>query len=429
MKYTTPPSELFIRNRKKLTTRMAAGHIAVFFANDLLMDNADSHYRFTQNSDLYYLSGIDQEEVILVLFPDAPREEWKEILFIRKTSELIQVWEGWKYSPQEATTASGVQNIRFFEDFRSVFRMMVTVAEGVYISVNEHERNGLFTATSAYKFAEELRREFPGHSIRRAGPVMEHLRAIKEPEEIAQMKEAMAITGKAFRRLLKFVKPGVTEYQVEAEILHEFLYNRATGPAYQSIVASGANACVLHYVQNDQPCVAGDVLLLDFGAEYGNYSADLSRSIPVSGRFTQRQKDVYNACLRVFKQARALLKPGMLIDELNRQTGLIMQEELLTLGLLTQAAIDGQDAKWPAYKKYFMHGTSHHLGLDTHDSGNRYAAMEAGMVFTCEPGIYITAEKLGIRIENDILLTADGNVDLMAEIPIEADEIEELMNS
>jgi Xaa-Pro aminopeptidase len=429
MKYNPPSADLFIRNRRKFASRMAAGHVAVFFANDLVMDNADSHYRFSQNSDLYYLTGIDQEEVILVLFPDAPREEWKEVLFVRKTSELIQVWEGWKYSPEEATAASGIQNVRYVDEFRSVFRMMVTRADGVYHCVNEHERNSHFTPTEAHRFAEDLRREFPGHAMRRAAPILENLRALKEPEEIVQMREAISITDKAFRRLLRYVRPGVTEYGVEAEILHEFLMNRATGPAYQSIVASGANACVLHYVQNDKPCRDGDVLLLDFGAEYGNYSADLSRSIPVNGRFTPRQRQVYDACLRVFRAASKLIRPGATIDGVNKEVGLLMQEELLSLGLITKEDISKEDPKWPAYKKHFMHGTTHHLGLDTHDAGDRYAPMQPGMVFTCEPGIYIAAEKLGIRIENDLLVTADGNEDLMPSTPIEAGEIEELMNA
>lgn len=427
MKYTAPPASLFIKNRKKFAARMAPGHIGIFFSNELLVDNADSHYPFKQDSSMYYLSGIDQEECMLVIFPDAPRNEWKEILFIRKTSPTIQIWEGWKYSPEEATAASGISSIKYFEEFRSTLKWMVSQADGIYLDLNEHERNGLRAHTAAHQFAEDFRKEFPAHSIKRAAPILEDLRSVKEPEEIVQMREAIAITEKAFRRVMKFIKPGVWEHEIEAEIQHEFLRNRATGPAYGSIIASGRNACVLHYVQNNMQCADGDVILMDFGSEYGNYSSDLTRCLPVNGKFTPRQKDVYNAVLRVMKAATEMLKPGTIIEEYHKEVGKIMEAELLGLKLITKEDIAAQDPAWPAYKKYFMHGTSHYLGLDTHDVGSRYKPMKPGMVFTVEPGIYILEEKLGIRIENNILITENGNEDLMRTIPREVEEIEALM--
>lgn len=428
MKYNAPTKALFSGNRARFAAAMQPRHAAVFFSNEVLTVNADAHYRFSQNSNMYYLSGLDQEECILFLFPDAPKPEWKEVLFIRKTNETIQIWEGWKYSIEEAREASGIRAIRYVEEFEGFIRTVISHTQGFYLDFNEHERNGHAHAGPAHEFAQRLSGLYPGHGVLRAAPILERLRSIKSEEEIRQMREAISITEKAFRRILGYVKPGVMEYEIEAEIMHEFLRNRATGEAYGSIIASGRNACVLHYVLNNAPCKEGDVLLMDFGAEYGNYSADLSRSIPVSGRFSQRQKAVYNAVLRVMKAATQMLRPGTLLEEYHREVGRIMESELLGLGLLTKTDIENQNPDWPAYKKYFMHGTSHFLGLDTHDVGNRYEPMQPGMVFTCEPGIYILEENLGIRLENDILLTPDGNIDLMASIPLEADEIEDLMN-
>jgi len=428
MKYNPPSSKLFSNNRKAFAAQMKPNTIALFHSNDMIMNNADGHYTFVQNSNMYYLSGIDQEEVALLLFPDAPVEAWREVLFIRETNEHIQIWEGWKYSKQEAREASGVQNIKYYPKLDDFIRQIISHCEGIYIDINEHERNALITPSAGHRFADKFRREFPAHSIHRAAPILQDLRAIKSEEEVEIMKVACGITEKAFRRVLDFVKPGVYEYQIEAEIQHAFLSNRATGPAYDSIIASGRNACVLHYTQNNAICNAGDLILMDFGAEYGNYSSDLSRTIPVSGTFTQRQKDVYNACLSVFKQARAMLVPGNTLEAYHKKVGEIMTQELIGLGLITEEEVANQDPTWPAYKKYFMHGTSHFLGLDTHDVGNRYKPFAHGMVFTCEPGIYILEENIGIRIENDILITNDGPVDLMANIPIEVEEIEALMN-
>lgn len=428
MRYSVPSRELFIKNRKKFVQNIKPGHCAAFFANPMVNDNADSTYPFEQNSNTYYLSGIDQEEIVLFLFPDAPKKEWREILFIRKTNKTIQIWEGWKYSIEEAQAASGVETIKYFEEFEPFFASIAKHCLGVYLDFNEHSRNSVFTYSPAHEFAQRLKLRFPAHEIQRSSPILDYLRSKKEPEEITQIQKACDITEKAFRRVLEFTKPGKLEYEIEAEIIHEFIRNGADGHAYSPIIASGASACVLHYNQNDKVCNDGDVMLMDFGSAYGNYSSDLSRSIPINGKFTQRQKDVYNAVLRVMKEAKKLLVPGTIINDYNVQVGEMMQEELLELGLLKKEDIANQNPDYPAYKKYFMHGTSHFMGLDTHDLGNFYKPIEAGMVFTCEPGIYILGEGLGIRLENDILVTENEPKDLMVNIPIEAEEIEDLMN-
>lgn len=429
MKYTPLPAEFFVQNRAAFMAQMKPNTLAIFHSNELILTNADGAYTFSQNSNMYYLSGIDQEEVYLVLFPDAPNPDWKEMLFIRETNEHIQIWEGWKYSKKEAQDASGIAKVHFYKDFDTFLYRMASHADGFYVDINEHERNAIKAQGPGQAIAKMLRNEFPAHQIYRAAPILEGLRAIKSKHELTHLQTAIDITEKTFRRVAKFVKPGVYEYEIEAEIMHEFLRNRATGVAYGSIIASGRNACVLHYVENNKICNAGDMLLMDFGAEYGNYSADLTRTIPVSGRFTPRQKDVYNAVLRVMKQATAMLKVGNYLEEYHKAVGELMTEELLGLGLITKEQVATQNPDWPAYKKYFMHGTSHFLGLDTHDVGNRYKAFQAGMVFTCEPGIYILEENMGIRLENNILITEDGNIDLMANIPLEVEAIEDLMNS
>ncbi len=427
MKYTTLPASFFSNNRKKFAKQMKPQTIAVFHSNDLVADNADSHYRFSQNSNMYYLSGLDQEEIILVLFPDAPNEKWREMLFIRETNDHIRVWEGWKYSKEEAQEASGVDNVHFYGAFEDMLKRMISHFDGVYLDINEHERNALTTYSAGHRLATKFREEFPAHHIYRSAPICESLRAVKSEEELIPMKEAISITEKGFRRILSFIRPGVWEYEIEAEITHEFLSHRATGHAYNPIIATGANACVLHYVENKDQCQEGDLILMDFGAEYANYSADLTRTIPVSGRYTQRQRKVYDAVLRVMRQATSLLVPGTMLEEYHKEVGKMMEGELLGLGLITPQEVAEQKEDSPAYKKYFMHGTSHFLGLDTHDVGNRYKPLQPGMVFTCEPGIYIPDEGFGVRIENDILVSSSGPIDLMASIPVEAEEIEELM--
>lgn len=427
MKYTPIDASLFAANRQHFMARMKPGSIAFFNANDEMPRNGDLTYLFRQNSDLFWLSGIDQEQTILVLFPDAPLPRYREILFLRKTNEHIAIWEGHKYTKEEARQASGIQSVYWLDDYNSIVPMLMNHTVHVYTNLNENDRYSSDVPYRDLRFTRDLQVRYPAHFFERSGPILAQLRAIKADIEIKQIQKAIDITEKAFRRVLRFVKPGVKEYEIEAEIIHEFIRKRANGHAYTPIIASGKNACVLHYNDNNQECLSGDVILLDFGAEYANYAADLTRSIPVNGEFTERQRDVYNAVLRVMRQATKLLVPGNTIEKYHAEVGKIMEGELLGLGLISKEDIRDQNPEWPAYKKYFMHGTSHFLGLDVHDIGNRYEPMQPGMVFTCEPGIYIPEEGLGIRIENDILVTTKDPVDLMASIPVELEEIEEAM--
>ena len=428
-RYSPIDSSLFVENRKRFTELLKPASVAVFNSNDIMPGNADGTMRFLQNSDLFYLSGIDQEESILLMFPDFPAEEYREILFLRETSEEIAIWEGHKYTKEEAREASGVQTVFWLSQFEKVFNMLMAEAENVYLNTNEHIRAEVRVETRDARFIKWCQEHYPLHHYHRSAPLMYRLRAIKSEHEIKVMQEACNITEKGFRRILQFVKPGVMEYEIEAEYLHEFVRNRSRGFAYEPIVASGFNACVLHYIANSMECKAGDVLLMDVGAEYGNYNADMTRSIPVSGRFTERQKQVYNAVLRVKREAMKLLRPGAVVREYQKEVEKIMESELIGLGLLDKEDVKKQNPKNPLLKKYFMHGTSHHLGLAVHDVGNVYRKFEPGMVFTVEPGIYIREENLGIRLENNIVIQEDGLLDLMANIPIEAEEIEELMNS
>jgi Xaa-Pro aminopeptidase len=427
MEFPKAPSSLFINNRKNFAERMKPDSLAIFHSNDVMPRNADNFYAFRQNNDFFYLTGIDQEESILLLYPDAPKNEWKEVLFLTKTSEHIRIWEGEKYTQQQATEISGIKNVKWLENFETTFNTMMNYTSNVYINTNEHDRFSSEVPDKNLRKARELRIKFPAHEFTRSSPIMHELRAIKAEAEIELTKKACEITKKGFNRVLNFVKPDVWEYQIEAEITHEFLMNRGKH-AYDPIIASGENSNVLHYVTNNKQCKSGDIILFDFGAEYGNYCSDLSRTIPVNGRYSQRQRQVYDAVLRVFKAAKNMLRPGTILDEYHVEVGKIMEKELVDLGLLTMNDINSQDPETPAYKKYFMHGTSHFLGLDTHDVGNRYKPMQAGMVFTCEPGIYIRDEGFGVRLENDILVTEGEPVDLMADIPIEAQEIEDEMN-
>jgi len=427
MRYLPIVNKLFIENRERYKAHLLPKSIAFFNANDEMPRSADQSYPFHQHPDLFYLTGIDQEQSLLVIFPDAPLPKYREILFLRKTNEHIAVWEGHKYTKEEARAASGIQTIMWTEDIPSVIPMLMNHSLNVYINLNENDRFASEVPYKELRFSNEMKAKYPAHFFHRSGPIMAQLRAIKSDFEIQVMQRAIDITEKAFRRVLRFVKPGVMEYEIEAEITHEFIRKRATGHAYTPIIASGPNANVLHYIDNNQECKDGHVILLDFGAEYGNYAADLSRSIPVNGQFTERQRDVYNAVLRVMKQATAMLVPGNTIEKYHVEVGKIMEEELIGLGLLNRDEVKKQNPDMPLYKKYFMHGTSHFLGLDVHDIGNRYEPMKAGMVFTCEPGIYIPEEGLGIRLENDILITSKEPVDLMSNIPLEVEEIEELM--
>ena len=421
--------ELFISNRHNFVKHLLKCSLAVFHSNDIMPTNADGTMAFRQNNDLLYLSGIDQEESVLLLFPDAKDERNREILFIRETNDHILTWEGYKLTKEQAREVSGIKNIFWTSEFKQVLNTLMAEAEHVYLNSNEHLRAVVEVETRDARFVKWCKDTYPLHNYKRLAPIMHHLRAIKSDIEIALIKKACSITEKGFRRILQFVKPGVMEYEIEAELYHEFLRQRSRGPAYGSIIASGANACILHYVDNNRECKDGDVLLMDFAAEYANYASDLSRSIPVNGTFTKRQREVYDAVLHVFKTARNMLVPGNTLDQYHAFVGTVMQHELIKLGLLNENDVRNQDPDKPLYKKYFMHGTSHFLGLDVHDVGNKYRPFEAGMVFTCEPGIYIREEGLGIRLENDILVTANGPVDLMENIPLEAADIERLMKA
>lgn len=429
MKYSSINPQLFIDNRKKLLAELPANSMAIFFASDEMPRSADQAFVFRQNPDLFWLSGIDQEQTVLIIYPDCPNPLYREALFLRKTNEVIAVWEGHKYTQQEAKEASGIQQIFWEENFEATLPALMAYCDKVYLNLNENDRAANQVPYKDIRFANELKYNFPAHEIKRLGPIMSRLRSVKHSIEVDILKQACGITRDAFLRVLKFMKPGVMEYEVEAEIIHEFIRQRATGHAYTPIIASGYNACVLHYIENNKPCNDGDLVLMDFGSEYANYASDLTRTIPANGKFSPRQKEVYNAVLRVMKQAKTMLKPGAILADYNKEVGKIMESELIGLGLLDKDKVAKQDPENPLYKKYFMHGTSHFMGIDVHDIGNRYAPMQVGNVFTCEPGIYIPEEKLGIRIENDILITENGIVDLMHDIPLEVEEIEELMNS
>lgn len=428
MRYTPPSNDFFISNRQRFIQQMISGSIAVFNSNDIMPTSADGTLPFVQQSDIYYLSGIDQEESILCIFPDAWDPQHREILFLKETSEEIAIWEGDKLTKDRAREISGVQSIFWLSQFENIFASLLFQAKAVYLNSNEHLRASRQVETRDDRFGKWCRDKYPIHQYERAQPILHAIRVIKSDFEVRQLQTAVDITEQAFRRILKFVKPGVYEYEIEAEMIHEFVRHRSRRFAFQPIIASGYNACVLHYIENKDVCKAGDMVLMDFGAEYGNYNADLTRCIPVNGRFTERQKAVYQSVLKVQREAMKMLTPGNTIPEYHQEVGKIMESELVGLGLLSKTEIKNQQPANPAYKKYFMHGTSHHLGLDVHDYGYPQMKMEAGMVFTVEPGIYIREERLGIRLENDVVITNGGVIDLMKNTPIEIEEIEDLMN-
>ena len=429
MKYHPIDSALFVKNRKKFAAQMTSGSLAIFNSNDIYPIGADSTMPFQQQRDIFYLSGVDQEESILLIFPDALNPKHREILFLRETNDHIAVWEGAKLSKEQAFEVSGIKTVYWLTEFDKVFFDLMTEAKTIYFNTNEHYRQAVVTETRDDRFIKATKQKFPGHQVGRSFPIMEALRGVKEPEEIALIQTACNITEQGFRRLLGFVKPGVWEYEIEAELLHEFVRNRSRGFAYTPIIASGANANVLHYIENNKECKDGDLLLLDVAAEYANYASDLTRTIPVNGKFTKRQRQVYDAVLRVKNEATKLLVPGTIWAEYHKEVGKIMTSELLGLGLLDKADVANENPEWPAYKKYFMHGTSHHMGLDTHDYGALKTPMKANMVFTVEPGIYIPEEGFGVRLEDDVVIQEQGApLNLMANIPIEAEEIEALMH-
>jgi Xaa-Pro aminopeptidase len=430
MKYHPIASELFIKNRKKFMEQMAPNSLAVFNSNDIYPISSDSTIPFQQHRDIFYLSGVDQEESILVLFPDASNPAQREVLFLKETDEHIAVWEGEKLTKEAAFERTGVKTVYWLSQWEQVFNQMMAEAEAIYLNTNEHLRANTEVQTREDRFIEWVKKKYPAHQVKKSAPILHRLRSLKEPEEVALMQNACDITAQALDRIFKFIRPGVWEYEIEAEIIHEFIRNRSKGFAYTPIIASGYNACVLHYIQNNAQCKDGDVILMDFGAEYANYASDQTRCVPVNGKFTPRQKAVYNAVLNVKKSAEKLLRPGITIPEYHKEVGHLMEKELLDLKLIDKTDIKNQNPDWPAYKKYFMHGTSHFIGLDTHDAGLYNEPIQAGMIFTCEPGIYIPQENLGIRLEDDLIVQENGDpFNMMANIPLEAEAIEEAMNS
>ncbi|MCH1539400.1 MAG: aminopeptidase P family protein [Flavobacteriaceae bacterium] len=428
MRYQALSSNFYKKTRSSFMDEMLPKSIAIFNSNDTYPISADSVLPFEQHRDIFYLTGVDQEETILLLFPDAHDPKMREVLFVTETNDHIAVWEGAKLTKKQATERSGIETVFWLQDFDRILNQLSAFNETFYFNTNEHYRQSVETETREDRFIKKCKEQYPAHGVAKSNPILQKLRAVKSIEEVDQIQTACNITEKGFRRLLSFVKPGVWEYEIEAELAHEFLKNRSKGFAYTPIIASGANANVLHYTENNAQCKSGDLLLLDVAAEYGNYKSDLTRTIPVSGKFTDRQKEVYNAVLRVKKEATKLLVPGTIWKEYHKEVGLIMTSELLGLGLIKDSDVKNQDPNWPAYKKYFMHGTSHHIGLDTHDYGLLHLPMEANMVFTVEPGIYIPEEGFGIRLEDDVVIQSQGSpLNLMGNIPIEADEIETLM--
>lgn len=426
MRYSKIPESLFIKNRKRLGEKLENNSVAIINANDRMPRNGDQNYKYRQNSDLFYLTGIEQEETKLLIYK-SPEGETGEILFILKADPMLEIWEGHKLSPEEAEDISGLQNIKLLPDFELSAKEIILAAENIYLNTNEYAKYTTPVPYADLRFIEQMKKKYPLHNYKRLAPILKELRLIKQEEEIELIKQACRITQDAFLRVLNFVKPGVKEYEVEAEMTYEFIRRGANGHAYEPIVASGKDNCALHYNSNDKTCKDGELLLMDFGAEYAGYAADTSRTIPVNGKYGKRQREVYDAVLRVFKKAVKLIKPGTSINEINQSVNKLIEEELIKLNLLSKKDIEKQDENKPARMKYFMHGNSHFMGLDVHDVGTKNTKLQAGMVLSCEPGIYIAEEGFGIRLENDILVKPDGQCDLLADEPIEADEIERLM--
>lgn len=426
MRYQPISSKMYAGNRAKLVGRMKPGSLAIVNSNDEMPRSGDQTFGFRQNSDMFYLTGLDQEKCILCLCPSHPVESMREIVFTVKTNDMMVVWNGHKYTLEQVTEVSGVKTVKWLDDFEVTLRDLMSRVQTVYLNQNEYPKFVTEVPLLDARFANRMKHDFPLHTYERLAPLVTELRLVKEPEEIAQIQKACDITNEGFRRVLKFVKPGLKEYEIEAEFTHEFIRKGAAGHAYPPIIASGANACILHYNTNYNVCRDGDLLLMDVGAEYGNYAADMTRTIPVNGKFTPRQREVYTAVLRIMKAAAAMLKPGTTIEKWHAEVCKLMEKELVGLGLISKNDLRSQTPESPAYFRYYMHGTGHFLGLDVHDVGSRQVVFENGMVMTCEPGIYIPEEGIGIRLENDIMV-AEEPVDLMAAIPVEPDEIELLM--
>jgi Xaa-Pro aminopeptidase len=427
MKYLPLDPALFTQNRTRFQSRMKKNAIAIFVSNDEVPVNADALYPFKQNSDLFWLTGITQEDSMVILFPDNPDPKYREVLVLVRPNELKEKWDGKRLRAAEARAISGISTIVWLDTLEALLQPWVHLAEHIYLDSNENDRKGSLLRTREYRFIDEMKARYPLHKYERAAAVMKDLRAIKTPKEVEVVKTAIDITDKTFRRVMNFVRPGVMEYEIEAEIWHSFLSLRSTGPAYGSIIASGDRARTLHYVSNNQECKDGELLLMDFGAEYGGYCADLTRTIPVNGKFTRRQKTVYNACLHLHDYAKSLLKPGITILNYTDKVGEEATQQFLKIGLLRKSDVKNEDPENRAYRKYLYHGISHHLGIDVHDLGTRTAPIQAGMLFTVEPGIYIEEEQMGIRIENNLWITRSGNQDLMKNIPITVEDIETCM--
>lgn len=427
MRYEPADPQLFKQNRNRLREQLKASSLVLLNSNDVMPSNADGTMPLKQNSDLYYLSGIDQEESVLLLFPDAKKDTEKEILFIRKTSELIAIWEGEKLTKEKATALSGVKNVMWTDQFDATLHRLIQQAEHVYLNTNEHLRSETSVETRDSRFIKKCQAAYPLHKYERLAPLMHRLRIIKDAEEIRMIQKACDITEAGFRRVLEFVKPGVGEWEIEAEFIHEFTRSKSKGFAYSPIIACGKNALCLHYMENKSVCEDGKLLLMDVAAEYGNWNSDLTRTIPVNGKFTDRQRDVYNSVLNVLRRCNEILRPGMLPSDYQKKSLEFIEEELIKLGLIDADEAKKQGDDKPLVKKYFMHGTSHHIGLDVHDVCPVDEPFAVGMVFTIEPGIYINEENMGVRLENDVLIGETENIDLMGSIPIEADDIEALM--
>jgi Xaa-Pro aminopeptidase len=427
MKYLPLNPAIFVNNRKRFAKEMLPNSIAVFVSNDEWPSNGDALHTFKQNTDLFWLSGVEQEDSMVILFPDNPDPKYREVLVLVRPNELKEKWDGKRIRAKEAAASSGIATIVWLDTVDALLQTWVHIADHIYLDTNENDRKSFHVRSRDYRFVDEMRAAYPLHSFQRAAKIMRELRAVKTKEEIVVVQKAIDITDIAFRRLLTFIKPGVTEYAIEAEILHSFLSQRATGPAYSSIVASGDNARTLHYVSNNGTCKDGELVLMDFGAEYGYYNADLTRTVPVNGKFSKRQKEVYNACLHLHNYAKSILKPGISVVKYTEKVGEEATRQFIKIGLLDKSTVKNEDKENRAYRKYLYHGISHHLGLDVHDLGTRTEPVKAGMLLTIEPGIYIEEEQMGIRIENNFWITKNGNIDLMKNIPITVEEIERIM--
>ncbi len=429
MKYLPLNSNIFVQNRKRFVERMEKKSIAIFNSNDELPTNGDALYKFKQNSDLFWLTGIEQEDTMLVLFPDNPDAKYKEVLVIVRPNELKEKWDGHRLRAAEAKAISGITTIVWLDTIESLLQSWIHIADTIYLNTNENDRKANWVPVRDYRYAEMMKQHYPLHNYKRSAVILKELRSVKTALEVEVIQKAIDITDNTFRKLLRFIRPGIMEYEIEAEIYHSFLSQRATGEAYSSIIASGDRARTLHYVENNQECKSGELILMDFGAEYGHYNADLTRTVPVNGKFTARQKTVYNACLHLHHYAASMLKPGISILDYSDKVGEEATKIFLKIGLLKKEDIKNEDKANRAYRKYLYHGISHHLGIDVHDLGTRTEPIKAGMVFTIEPGIYIEEEKMGIRIENNFWITKSGNKDLMKNIPITVEEIESLMKN